>query len=553
MHLHETHRLREDAALLNWLYNTFWATWIRKACTVLVVLAVAVPAAILLPAKIGAPEHCAEGVEKSAGECIGVNGSGYDFGVPEIRKVTEAIRKENERIAGQKDSVTVAMMLPLQPEMPAERKQLRSELQGAYLAQYRANRTEKTPLLRLVLANPGADYAQQEKVVDQLAAMADSERDNLRAVTGFNLSLGATKQAVARLTNELKIPVLASRVSADEIANPDNPAGRLPFPGLARIIPTNRQQADALAHFHGGLRDAETVLVRDVRPHDIYDESLAKAFSRPEPGPPGPKDQVFESPGINDPGQTGNHFSLIGHNICESDAHVVYFAGRPVHLRLFALKLAEVPCHGKKYTIVSGSGAATLDRYLTDDDWKKLRGDGGNPTITVQYAAPGHPDAWDVALRTWEKQQADAGRKPAAADRPAYLTDPRRELQELRALIDQQTAGDIGPVQLEDSRTMLVHDGVRTVAEAVFLANAQAVGSIPSRERVAAEWPRLEAAHRVRGTSGWICLTNGGNAYDKPVAVVQLDPRTRKVAFVGLGWPEKKPQPAECVVPSGTR
>ncbi|OKI02482.1 hypothetical protein A6A06_15740 [Streptomyces sp. CB02923] len=537
----------------NWLYNTFWATWIRKAFTALVVLAVVVPAAVLLPAKIGEPDLCAEGVVRSAGECIGVNGSGYDFGTGEIRQVTEAIRKENKRVADRNNSVTVAMMLPLQPKVPAERKQLRSELQGAYLAQYRANRTEKTPLLRLVLANPGADYAQQERVVDQLAAMADSERDNLRAVTGFNLSLGATRTAIARLTGELKIPVLASRVSADEIANPDNPSGPLRFPGLARIIPTNRQQADALANFHGGLRDAETVLVKDTRPHDIYDESLAKAFSRPEPGPPGPKDQVYESPGITEPGQTANHFALIGHNICESDARIVYFAGRPVHLRLFALKLSEVPCHGKKYTIVSGSGAATLDRYLSDADWKKLRGDGGNPTITVQYAAPGHPDAWDTALRMWEKdRQAETGRKPSAADRPAYLTDPREELRELRGLIGRQAVGDIGPVQLEDSRTMLVHDGVRTIAEAVFLANAQAVGSIPSRERVAAEWPRLEAAHRVRGTSGWICLTNGGNAYDKPVAVVQLDPHIRRVAFVGLGWPEKKPQPADCVVPSGT-
>ncbi len=99
---------------------------------------------------------------------------------------------------------------------------------------------------------------------------------------------------------------------------------------------------------------------------------------------------------------------------------------------------------------------------------------------------------------------------------------------------------------------MLVHDGVRTIASAVFLANAQAAGTVPRRDRVAAQWPRLEARYRVRGTSGWICLTNGGNAYDKPVAVVKLDPGTRRVAFVGLGWPERKPQPADCAVPSGT-
>ncbi|MFI9228238.1 ABC transporter substrate-binding protein [Streptomyces rimosus] len=336
--------------MLNWLYNTFWATLIRKVCTVLVVLAVVVPLALILPGRIGAPEYCAEGVERSAGECVGVSGSGYDFGTGEIREVARAIGAENKRISEQeRDLVTIAMMLPLQPKSAAERKQLRSELQGAYLAQWRANRTENKPLLRLVLANPGADYAQQEKVVDRLAAMADSRRDNLRAVTGFNLSLGNTKAAIDRLTNELHIPVLASRVSADEIANADN-GSRLKYPGLARIIPTNRQQAAALADFHGGLRDAETVLVKDMRPNDIYDESLAKAFSRPEPGPPGPKDQPFTSPGINDPGDTGNDFTTIAHNICESDAKVVYFAGRPVHLRLFALKLAEVPCHGKKYT-----------------------------------------------------------------------------------------------------------------------------------------------------------------------------------------------------------
>ncbi|QCX77989.1 hypothetical protein C9F11_21795 [Streptomyces sp. YIM 121038] len=96
-----------------------------------------------------------------------------------------------------------------------------------------------------------------------------------------------------------------------------------------------------------------------------------------------------------------------------------------------------------------------------------------------------------------------------------------------------------------------VHDGVRTIAQAVFLANARSAGSVPPRERVAAQWSRLESAHRVAGTSGWVCLTNAGNPYDKPVAVVELDPRTRKLRFVGLGWPGGRVQPRDCVVPSG--
>ncbi len=539
--------------MLNWLYRRLWANRIRKVSTVAALAAVVTLAGVFLPPVLDRLDRCAEGVEESAGECIGVNGSGYDFGTQQITEVARAIAAENERIAD-KPHITVAMMLPLQPTSQAGREQLRSDVQGAYLAQYRVNRQEQSPRMRLVLANPGAGYRQQEKVVDRLAEMADSTEHNLRAVTGFNLSLATTEDAVDRLTNELGIPVLASRISADELANEEGGPGASRFPGLARVIPTNQKQADALAEFHGDVADRDTVLVRDTREGDIYVESLARAFSRDEPGPPGPKDQEFRSTGINEKGETGNDFSLIGHNICQSDAELVYFAGRPVHLRLFVLKLAEVPCSGKHYTVVSGSGAATLGRYMSDDDWRKLAGDGsGKPAVTVQYAAPGHPDAWDRALDEWEAAHGgESGKTPADEKPPAYLTEPRRETEALRRMVDEQRAGDIGPTDLRDSRTMLVYDGVRTIAEAVFLANTQTEGAIPSRERVAAQWARLESAHRVVGTSGWICLTNAGNPYDKPVSVVELDPVKETLAFVGLGWPEGRPQPSGCVVPSGT-
>ncbi|MET9498707.1 amino acid ABC transporter substrate-binding protein [Streptomyces sp. NPDC006552] len=528
------------------LYVVFWATLWRRSLTVCGIALVTVAAVLLWPGPKG-PESCATGVEKSAGECIGANGTGYDFGTDEITAVARAIGKENETFVGDKPHVTVAMVLPLHPGLDAERAQLRSEIQGAYLAQYRANRTEQAPLLRLVLANPGRDYGQQAKVVDQLEAMAHDKRENLRAVTGFNLSLKETKTAITRLTKELGIPVLASRISGDDPANPEPGQDQQPYPGLARIIPTNTDQAAALADFHGGLKDAETVLVKDTRPGDIYNASLARAFSHKEEGPPGPKDQPFRSPAITELGDTGNDFREISLNLCVSGAHYVYFAGRPVHLRLFALKLAETSCHGKKYTIVSGSGSATLNRYLSDEDWRTLRGGSGagEPTVTVQYTAPGHPGAWDAALRAWDRKHHDP------RTRPAYLTEPQSELTDLRRLIQRRSAGEIGPVRLDDSRTMLVHDGVSTIAAAVFLANAQTEGTIPPLRRITAQWPRLEARHRVVGTSGWICLTNAGNAYDKPVAVVELDPRTRQVDFVGLGWPRGHAQPVECVVPSG--
>ncbi|MFE5854694.1 ABC transporter substrate-binding protein [Streptomyces sp. NPDC056500] len=538
----------------DWLHEMFWANRIRRILTVTLGLAMITAGTCYLISSVTAPDRCDDGVSRSHGECIGVNGSGYDFGTPEITKVTQAIAAENRRItANDQPYVTVAMMLPLQPQPEGERNQLRSEIQGAYLAQYRANREEKTPLLRLVLANPGKDYRQHNKVVDQLARMTGDKKDNLRAVTGFNLSLDTTRAAIQRLTADLRIPVLISRASADELAGPALPHGAARATRPVRVIADNSAQAAALADFHGDLADEDTVLVKDIRPDDIYVESLARAFTRKESGPPGAKDQEFLAPSVNEAGDTANDFTIIGHNICQSPAKVVYFAGRPVHLRLFMLQLAEVPCHGKRYTIVSGSGAATLDRYMRPDDWKKLQSDAAQePTVTLRYAAPAHPAAWDRALEHWEKQRTgQTGRKPTAAERPAYLTEPLAELTKLRDLIDEG-AGDIGPIELADSRTMLVHDGVRTISEAVFLANSQTKNTLPALDRVAAQWSRLESAHRVTGTSGWICLTNAGNPYNKPVAVVELAPATRRLDFIGLGWPEGKPQPPGCIVPSGT-
>ncbi|MGI5373271.1 amino acid ABC transporter substrate-binding protein [Streptomyces sp. CA-251387] len=367
------------------------------------------------------PDTCADGIERIGGECIGVNGDGYDFGTPEIRDVARAIARENKRIESQ-PYVTVAMMLPLQSERAELRRQMRSDLQGAYLGQRQANEGEgEPPKIRLVLANPGRNYGQQEQVVDTLLRMADSAEDRLRAVTGFNLSLDATEEAVERLTDH-QVPVLASRISGDGIANKDSADGmaKLRFPGLARILPTNHDAAQALANFNGerGRENVKTVLVYDKRA-DAYNESLAKAFSGiEEKGPPGPAAMSFESPSIDEPGSTGNQFTQIANNICDSEADTVYFAGRTLHLRIFALKLAQVGCKDRHYTIVSGSDAASLRQAMTEKDWEQLRGEDGHAKVTVQYAAPAHPGRLECRAGPLERQVARGSRPRARQGGP---------------------------------------------------------------------------------------------------------------------------------------
>jgi ABC-type branched-subunit amino acid transport system substrate-binding protein len=507
------------------------------------------------------PDTCADGIERIGRECIGVDGTGYDFGTSEIKGVAKAIAEENRRIEDQ-PHVTVAMMLPLQSDKPALRRQMRSDLQGAYLGQLQANKGEgEPPKLRLVLANPGRDYGHQAKVVDTLVRMAASPQDRLRAVTGFNLSLDNTVEAVTRLT-EHKIPVLGSRISGDQIANEDGADGMAKprFPGLARIIPTNRDAAQALADFNGdrGRENRRTVLVYDTRP-DNYNESLAKAFSSiKEKGPAGPAPMPFESPAIDEAGSTGNQFTQIANNICDSEADTVYFAGRTLHLRIFALKLAQVGCENRHYTIISGSDAASLRQDMQDKNWEQLRAD-GEAKVTVQYAAPAHPEAWTTELARWtRKWEADHGRKPTEKELPQYLTEPKAALEGLRNLIET-TRGDgtdlgSGP-DLEDSRTMLVYDGLVTIGTALHHMQSGHAGTVPRLEDVGREWSQLQSRHRIRGTSGLICLTGGGNAYDKPVAVVELDPGRQgrgKLKFVGLGWPTGQEQPRNCVIPSRT-
>lgn len=454
-------------------------------------------------------------------------------------------------------------MLPLQSDEAAARRQMRSDLQGAYLGQRQANEGEgEPPKIRLVLANPGWAYGQQEKVVDTLLRMADSPTDRLRAVTGFNLSLDATEEAVERLTKH-HVPVLASRISGDRIANEDRKDGTAKprFPGLARIIATNHDAAQALADFNGdrGREDRKTVLVYDKR-RDGYSESLAEAFGGiKEKGPSGPAAMPFESPAIDEPGSTGNQFTQTANNICDSGADTVYFAGRTLHLRIFALKLSQVDCENRHYTVVSGSDAASLRQGMSEEDWAQLRGEDGKPKVTVQYAAPAHPDAWRAELADWKKEwERDHDRKPAEKELPQYLTEPRSALDTLKQRIEdtRREGVQLGSApDLEDSRTMLVYDGLVTIGKALHQAQEGGAETVPGRADVGSQWSLFQSRHRVRGTSGLICLTSGGNPYDKPAAVVELDPGREgrgKLHFVGLGWPTGREQPENCVIPSRT-
>jgi hypothetical protein len=441
---------------------------------------------------------------------------------PALRDVSDRIRAEDRRVAG-RPHATVALMIPMTAGTAAGQTQIREEVQGAYLAQYSANHLAdgRTPPIYLELANPGQGYGHWQPVARTLAAQAHSDAYHLRAVVGFDTSVAKTGAALAWFGRQ-RIPVVGGPITADSLAN--SAAHPAAYPTLARVAPTNGDQAAALSHFDRHIDPATALVVEDTRPGDDYIASLRTTFERLARGAPHEPETYTTWPGsVNAEGDTTNQFHQMVTSICQSPAKVVYFAGRPVQLRQFVNELGDRPCTQKRYTVISGSNASTVavDPKL---DWKALR-----RGVTVEYASLAHPDEWTGAK----------GTPTSGGSASAY-----RALSGLAARAARKPVGPVGPVAMADSRTIIAYDSALTAITAI-----RSTVKMPSLKAVSDDWARLHGPGRVDGASGWICLDRYGNAYDKAVAVVRLTDR-HSVRFMGIAWPAGKPPGQECTAPN---
>ncbi|MFK0048453.1 hypothetical protein ACIQU4_31070 [Streptomyces sp. NPDC090741] len=473
---------------------------------------------------------CAPGVAQRGArhECVGVTDGSYVFH-PSLKQVTERIKAENDSVAG-KSPATIALMIPMVSDAPAERREYVEQVQGAYLAQYRANHqaNNKQPPIRLVLANPGRGYKEWRTVADQLARAAADGKENLRAVAGINISITETEEAVRYLTREKGIPVVAGPMTADDIKNTAADPHR--YPGLARVAPGNTDQANALASYGSDIKPEETLVVEDVREGDNYLTSLRQTFEKLAKGAPNAPETFRSPPDFNDEANLANDFHQMVPDVCASAAKTVYFAGRPVQLRQFLVELGNRTCN-KHYTVISGSHASTLtvDEKF-DGQWDTLTKGAG---ITLRYASLAHPGAWG------ESSTATTGGSKAAL----------KELSDLVQKFATKEPDSIGPADLSDGRVIITYDAVSTAVAGI---RNDAVGSVkmPSLSEVADSWLRLHGNNRVEGASGWICLDQYGNPYNKTISMVHLDPATKTAVFDGIAWPAGRAPDANCSIPN---
>ncbi|MFG2635795.1 hypothetical protein ACGFX8_18195 [Streptomyces sp. NPDC048362] len=466
------------------------------------------------------------------GQCVGVtDGASADAFLPGLAKVSRGIARENDRAERTGLYATVALMLPMTPATEPEKRQVANEVKGAYLAQYEANHSRRwgvlRPAIRLVLANPGRDYAHGEPVTDTLVAMSRDSGQNLRAVTGFNLSVDSTERALRTLTVEHGIPVVGGPLTADDLSNAPGGKRRERYPGMVRIVPTNSEQARALVRYDRGTSAGDSVLIVDDRPGDTYNASLADAFRQAVTIPT--KNRVFTSPGPDEAGDTADQFAQMLPALCDMGARDVYFAGRPLHLRIFLGAMAQTPCARRNYKVITGSGASTVALQLDAKDWHDLdaRDSRGRLKVVVQYAAPGHPDAWRHSGLTGAARSfyAPAGQEMARLER-----------------LNSELAEDMGgAVSWTDSRAMTSHDSVYTAVQEIKRAYRAGSDAVPSLTAVARQGANLYSVNGVAGATGMICLDNNGSPYDKAVAVVSLDPTSKDVHFDALTWPTGAP------------
>ncbi|MFJ3309045.1 hypothetical protein ACIPSA_39585 [Streptomyces sp. NPDC086549] len=507
-----------------WLREGVWEIPLRRYLALLVTAGLVTGLVFAVRTLAHDDRSCAPGVTRPEGsdECVGVATTAYDFGHPQLRDTVRAIARENGRLKPG-TYVTVAVMLPYTATAAASLSDIQHELQGAYLAQYQANHFSngEAPAIRLVMANPGATSTYWKEMVDQLARMTKGA-DRLRAVSGVGQSTDNNKKAVRELTR-LGIPVVGSSITADDLAN--GQGGKDPFPGLARVSPTNTDEARALASF-AKVGAGKALLVYD-NPGDPYTRTLRKSFAalikgspyQPKPFTP-PADRSQE-------GTTANTFRQITHLVCDTskETDTILFAGRHTQLRQFINELGGRGCQDRKFTLLTGDEGS----YLTGE--KDLDRGALKHNLAVRYTALAHPDAW--------------------ARDPAKTGGSAADAQVLRALLtsaERKPVGPIGSVALDDGQLIIAYDALRLAVHGIREAVPEG-RKIPSLADVGLQWPQVEGSLRVNGASGWICLDVHGNPYDKAVPIVELTPEGHS-RFVRIAWPEGKPPAKECLPPS---
>jgi ABC-type branched-subunit amino acid transport system substrate-binding protein len=465
--------------------------------------------ALLLVTDVSSDESCrGTGVMRSGqfNECVGVTDGTATF-APELglQTVLARIKQENDAVVSSGTPyVSIAYVVPL-PRNDASGwlTSLRHELQGAYLAQWRANHRDglgDIPLIRLLVVNIGEQAEQQHAVIPGVIRRVADPEEHLVAVAGLSESLDATKQAIRSLS-DAGIPMIASRLTADDLSTTPGE----PVRGLFQIAPTTSTQTAVAARV---LKPVATLLVQDINRGDAYTNTLAEQFRTVFTTPPAGKllePERYDSslPAVD------NTFVQMMSNICIKQPAAIYYAGRGASLPGFLAALAGRPCPQLKIDLFTGSNAVNLTAILR----QQLAADNQNgiaanlrANITLHYTGLAHPGVW--------------------SDQQRFLPAATRIFQQDCAICVTQV---FPQEQLDDGSAIIGYDALLVATRAIRSGVSQqgnapvdAIALTPGA--VLQQMFRINRAAPVNGASGPIAFDEQGKPIDKPTPILQLNP-----------------------------
>jgi hypothetical protein len=454
-------------------------------------------------------------------DCVGITDGSYQFdpasnpAAKELSQVEKAIKAEDARVrTSGRGYVSIAYLMPISATGGVEPiKTVAEQLQGAYTAQYYANRNNvegTAPLIQLLIASSGTQANEYLAADHEIESYVNSQ--HLVAVAGIGVSLDNTISEVRKLAGA-GIPVFGASITSDAFDNIKN---------MVRSSPSNQATVDAALRFIRSKGMTTAFLIEDTNPSDSYDMTIVNEFRNEYPDHTHHiiAAESYNTTGVTTPSskpaqEVDNRIGQMTSDICYANASVVLFAGRGRELATLLTDLGTRPCLNHHITVVTGPD-------VTDMPFTSGVAQGLSSGVSLYYAGEANPGEWKNNCTS-----------PPAADLGCvgFATFSRAFSKLFKGVSDN------------DSNAMMGYDGTLTSIYAIRLA-----GLNPTPGGVIGELSALQGTRVVHGASGPISLSanylngQGSNPVGKPVPVLQLTPKGT-ISFVQLEWPDGTPLP----------
>ncbi|WP_028925378.1 ABC transporter substrate-binding protein [Pseudonocardia acaciae] len=460
--------------------------------------------------------HCAGGLAKVDGQCIGITdgNQGPVFG-DRTAAALRLIGEENARVAGDPSAVSIAYVVPIPPPGTDDDYAARvaEDVMGAAIAQRQANRTKTAgrpdrPPIRVLIANIGKAEQPANGPIGALREMATTgfAEHHLMAVVISGKSSGTPREAIDPLL-AAHVPLIIAGLTDDQLTSAPVTANS----SIARIAPTTSDEAAAAAAYLRSTGARKTLIVQNTDPRDAYSRDLGRAFREHYPGD-GYEIVVPDEVYAGERSGAANTMNAIVTNLCQQQPDALFFAGRSPELAALVAALSHRPCLNRPIKVVTGHDGATFAAAAASGA-PELR-NGLSANVSVAYTALAHPESW---------RNAPGAFQPNAAE---YLTC---------------TGPDCFPTlfpgqSLDDGDTIMAYDAIMTAVRAIRSSDPP----LGSPAELIQQFKRIHGVGLLPGASGWISLAPNGNAQNKAVPILGIGPDGR-TQFVQLSSPSGTP------------